>query len=137
MNKEFPLIVVPRWLTRPFIRSKIHELSFVYSDAYHNNSYLGQCSAAKGSVNCYVVYTLWKPCSNQPPSNFFRDEEFEEFTKDIIDSCIKRIPKKLPVILFPKIGEGRSRLKERAPRTYNYLMEELQKIEYPNYRRTL
>jgi len=131
------LITVPRWLTREFIRSKIHELSFVYSDAYHNNSYLGQCSSAKGQPNCYVIYTLWRPCSNQPPSNFFSDSEFEELTKDIIDSCIKRIPRKLPVIIFPKIGLGRSRLREKAPKTYEYLMGELYKIAYPNYKRIL
>ena len=137
MKEDFPLITIPRWLTREFIRSKIHELSFVYSDAYHNNSYLGQCGAAKGQPNCYVVYTLWKPCSNQPPSNFFSDSEFEDLTKDIIDSCIKRIPRKLPVILFPRIGLGRSKLKEKAPKTYQYLIEQLDSIKYPNVKYTL
>lgn len=135
MNPNLPLITVPYRLTRGYIRTKTKELSFVYSDAVNNRSYLGQCEAAKGQPNCYVVYTKWNPCSNDPPEAFFDDAEFEALTKDIIDRCIECINRGLPIILFPKIAQGRAQLDKRAPRTYKYLMDKLNYLAYPNVKR--
>jgi hypothetical protein len=53
-------------------------------------------------------------------------------TKSLIDKAIATVPDIYPVVVFPKIGCGFADLPHKAPKTFKYLNEELQKISYPN-----
>jgi len=133
-----PEIIIPYRLSRSFIRSH-PEWIFVYGDAVTNRSYEGQCDAAKGESNCFMVPTKWNPCSSEPPQSFFNDDQFH-LNQNVIDTAIGDIETSLesnprPVILFPKIGCGKAQMPKKCPKTYAYLMERLNKIVYLNVKR--
>lgn len=78
---------------------------------------------------CFRVCVRWKQCRS---SGYFNDNALDEI-KEEIDACIKRIPRDgKPIIPFPKIGEGNSQMKWYAPKSYDYLMSEINKIKYQN-----
>jgi hypothetical protein len=123
----FPEIKIPRHISETFITNHC-DYTFIYSFDYHRKSALGQCVYAHGKDNCYPVPVLIKFCAN--PTYF---QDFEE-AKKMIQEFLDVIPRTKPVIPFPKIGEGHSRLKEFSLKTYMWLHSQLDKIKYPNIR---
>lgn len=122
---SFPIIYVPRYITNSFIREH-PEYNFLYSFDYHRKSAMGQATIAHGETNCYPIPVLIKYCSNPV---YFQD--FEEARK-MIQEFLNDIPTDKPIIPFPKIGLGHSRLKEFSLKTYLWLHSEIDKIAYPN-----
>lgn len=132
MPETLPPISIPRWITRQFISMHRRDLTFVFGTDYRNYSYTGQAAHCRGEPNCYPVWTKYKNCGDASQKAFFDDKMFELAVKPIIDQAIEKIPRDKPIICFPRIGEGGANMKEMCPRSYEYLMSELRKIEYPN-----
>ena len=119
---------LPKRLTREFI--KLHnDYTFVYGTDYQNQTYKGQAAVAKGLPNTYPVPTK-KMCCMILPRSFWQDHEFNLIQKPIIDKWISNIPRNKPIILFPRIGCGHAKMPEVCPKTYEYLMSELNKLVY-------
>lgn len=132
----YPEITVPIRISRAFIQCH-PDWSFVYSSNVFNSGRLGQAGQCSYEPNCYPVPVCVRFCRSNMDS-YFSDSQFESFTKPLIDTAIARIPAMASpnirnvVIVFPKIGTGFSQMNKLAPRTWEYLNEELSKIVYPN-----
>jgi hypothetical protein len=78
--------------------------------------------------NAFGIATKKQP--NMKDGAFFTDDEFET-NKKIIDEDIAKIKADGRPIVFPEdgIGTGRGDLKNKAPKTYEYLMGEIEKLK--------
>ena len=130
---EVPIIRVPRWITRAFIRVNSFRLTFVFSDDLTHAAMQGQAAQCVGEGNCYAIPTKKRNCKED--RQCFRDEEFDLLTKYYIDKAIAEVPRDKPIICFPGIGTGEAKLPQYAPRTLAYIQERLKEIEYPNIER--
>lgn len=119
------LIVIPHKITRPFIQ-KHTQWRFIYSFDVHGKSALGQAAFAHNEPNTSPVFVMYKFCANPV---YFQDND--DCRAHIFDS-INNIPLDLPIVPFPKIGLGHSRLKEMAPECYKLLHKLLDEIKWPN-----
>lgn len=118
-------IVVPHRITRTYIQRNRH-LRFIYSFDVAGKSALGQAAFAHNEPNTSPVNVMYKFCANPV---YFQDND--ECKSHIYDS-INHIPLDLPIIPFPKIGLGHSRLKEFAPECYDLVHRLLSEIKWPN-----
>lgn len=124
---EESMLHIPRRIYREYITAH-RELTFVYGQDYERKGTFGQAWSAAGEPNTYPISTCRKMCRN---SRYWTDGEFNNVCS-IISSDIANVPLNKPIIIFPKIGEGGSRMKELAPRLYQYMISELKKIQYKN-----
>lgn len=121
-------IVIPHKLTRRFIASN-KQWIFLFSYDAAQKGILGQAWFAFGEPNAYPIFTCRKLC----PSSLNRYYQDLDEYKEVVEQCIKNIPSdERPIIPFPKIGEGCSRLKEFSPNLYEYLHKRINEIKYPN-----
>jgi hypothetical protein len=123
-----PPIKIPAFITREFVQSHLGDYIFIYSSPLNLNSSTGQ-RASILDCNCYPVPVRDKMCKS---SGYWTDATlFLNCT--FIESWLKDVPEDwCPVIPFPNIGAGGSRLITSAPLTYKFLHEELAKIKYGN-----
>jgi len=127
VEENKPQIIVPRFITRKFIQ--LHpEWIFLYGHDLAGKGTFGQAWEAHNEPNTYPIPTCYKMCKN---SMYFQDSQYEEITGYLIFAFV-HLPKDKPIIPFPKIGEGYSRMKELAPKCFKYMKQELDKIKYPN-----
>lgn len=125
-----PKIKVPYRVTRTFVQNH-PELIFVYGQDYTNKGCLGQAWQVANEPNSFPVPTLVKLCNSQSDKFFFDDQLQINIAK--IDDRIAAIPRDgRPIIVLQKIGQGHSQMKWKAPLTFDYLWQELNKIVYPN-----
>jgi len=125
------MLIVPLPITRDFIRAN-PDWTFVYStNVYHTSSY-GQAAVAANEPNTIGIPVRFRFCRSNA-SSYFNDDMFNDVTKPILDKVLASIAERGGIIVvFPKIGEGDSRLKEKAPRTFQYIREELAKLHSSN-----
>lgn len=127
MNNELPTLYIPRRIDRVYITAHPNYL-FVYSSAENVPYYMGQASEGEGNNNAYPVPVRFSLCRS---SGYWSDNSFSDH-KETVDYWLKDIPKDgRPIIPFPMIGNGASRLKEFAPRLHAYIHSEIKKIAYP------
>ena len=112
-------LLIPRRLSREFINAHRQSYNFIYADTIHHDGAGGQATAARGCFNTYPVPVKLMKCYNDEKS-FMTDAMYEENCKWILRD-IQHVPKDKEIIVFPKIGLGRSELNVRAPRTYEFL----------------
>ena len=112
------MIQIPNRITREFIQAH-PELTFVFSCDVHKKSFFGQSYHAFGESNAYPVPVMWKACKS---SGFFQNSQYSEIIKSI-DEHLEKIPRDKPIIVFPKIGKGHSRM-------YVYLINKLDSIKH-------
>ncbi len=124
LEDEQRRIIVPLHISREFIQTH-RQWNFIYSADYLLRGALGQMWAAHNEPNTFPVPTLYKYCSNPV---FFQDHLEQE---EMINEFLNKIPKDKPLIVFPKIGLGHSRMKEFSPRLFTGLHRSLKEIEYP------
>lgn len=124
-----PTINIPSYITRDFIRAHKDEYIFLYSCPVNMNKVTGQMGEILGDC-CYPIPVREKMCKS---SGYWSDQTYDD-NIETIDTWIKDIPTNTgkPIIPFPHIGSGGSRLKEFAPLTFKYLREAIAKIAYPN-----
>jgi hypothetical protein len=118
------MIVVPYRISREYIISH-PELVFVHSRCFWPNIWVGPSLICKGLDNCYGVPVRWKLCKS---SGYFQDSQ-QESIEAALKEAIAQIPTTCPVILFPKIGNGDSRMNIFAPRCWAYMMQQLNAIK--------
>lgn len=124
------MLIVPIPITREFIRANL-DWTFVYSTNMFNTSSYGQASVAAGEPNTVGMPVRFRFCKSNP-SSYFSDCQFSDVLRPALDSVLSVIRGKLPcVCVFPRIGEGDSRLAERAPITFKYIRTELAKLHSP------
>lgn len=122
-------LIIPRRITRDYIL--LHpEYVFIYSASVHHEKGFGQASVAKGCPNAFPVPVRWSYCRS---NGWFDDNNYLNISIEI-EVAISNIPIDKPIIPFPKIGEGASRLRYNAPKCYAFLMSEIDKIKYPEIR---
>lgn len=123
------MILIPYRLTREYIKQH-PELIFIHSCCWWPNSEVGPALVCKGLSNCYGVPVRWKLCKS---SGYFSDQQQSEIYR-IIDESLAKIPCTNPVILFPKIGNGDSRMHKFAPKCWQYMMDKLNAIKSLDYK---
>lgn len=126
------MIIIPHRITKEFLKLHLTDMVFVYAVTVRASIAQGQGSVAHYYPNCYGVPTKFRNCKTDSVA-FFHDSKFDLMIKYEIDRAINDIPRKegIPIILFPKIGCGAADLPNRAPKCYEYLMQELKKIATP------
>ena len=123
------LITVPRIITNGFCVARPQYI-FLYGYDVQDKSWGGH-SLIKGHENTFPVPTMFKFCNSG--ARYFADAD---------RTCIQHIRFAIDaikldgrsVIPLRKMGQGCSRLQELAPRTFQFLQDELKKISYPNIR---
>jgi len=118
------MITIPARLTREFIIQH-PEYSFVHSRCYWPGQCVGPCELCAGLENTYGVPVRWKLCKS---SGYFSDNQ-RDIIMPAIDEAIAAIPRTRPIVLFPKIGCGQSRMIVFAPKCYVYLHKKLDEIK--------
>lgn len=118
------MITIPARLTREYI-AEHPEWTFVHSRCYWPDIYAGPSELCKGLSNCYGVPVRWKLCRS---SGYFSDNQRDTIIP-AIDEAIALIPRDRPILLFPKIGCGESRMIVLAQKCYIHLHAELSKIK--------
>lgn len=120
------MVTIPFRIKREFIQ--LHpEYNFVFPHNFWENTWVGPSAECKDLSNCFGVPVRWKLCKS---SGYFSDTQETAIMKKI-DEMIARIPSDKPVILFPKIGNGDSRMHIFAPKCYKYLHDKLAAIAHP------
>ena len=121
------MLLVPIPITRTFIRAN-RDWTFVYStNVYHTSSY-GQASQASDEPNTIGVPVRFRFCKSNM-SSYFSDDQFVDILRPKLDAVFDKIRAAgTNVVVFPKIGEGASRLKELAPRTFQYIRDNLAEL---------
>lgn len=127
---DYPPIVVPKWILRAFIRENRFKYNFVYADDLTHAAYQGQASQCIGEGNTFPIPTKKRNCKED--RQCFYDHEFDILTKYYIDRAFAEVPRNLPIIPFPHIGEGEAKLPQYAPKTLAYIQAQIKAIEYPN-----
>lgn len=121
------MILVPRYISRKFIQSH-PEWIFLYGSDEAERGAFGQMWEAYDEPNTIPIYTCVKMCRS---SGYYQDSMADRIRKVNTNQIQKALQTGKPIIPFPKIGEGYSRMKEFAPRTFSWLRKEIDKIQAP------
>lgn len=116
--------MLPIYCTRQDIRSVAGKCYVVFGDNLRKKGSGGQAEVCRGQAHCFGVPTKKLPCQD-PDRAFFHDREFDLINKPAIDKAIAEIPRDKPIWVLRRIGMGLSRLDKCAPKTYEYLIEQL------------
>lgn len=100
-------------------------VTFIYSSTVHREVPHGQASVCIGNPNCFRVPVRWSLCKS---SGYFNDNALIDI-KIEIDVAISKIPRDKQIVILKRIGEGASRMNEFAPKAYEYLHEQLNKLK--------
>lgn len=117
-------MLIPYRIHREYIEAH-PELTFVHSCCVFRALCVGPAAVCKGLPNCYGIPVRWKLCKS---SGYFSDNQ-ERDIKNAIDQAVSAVPRDKPIILFPKIGNGDSRMHKLAPLCWAYMMNHLNSIK--------
>ena len=127
---EMEKIILPRIITRKFIQDH-PDWIFVYGASNDGKGFFGQTYHCQGEPNAYSVSTMFRIC-NSASDKYFDDSMYDFYVRCILDS-VSRIPiDGRPILPLRRIGEGHSQLSYKAPKLFRRLMDELDRIKYPN-----
>lgn len=119
------MLIIPAQLTREYI-IRHPDIIFVHSKPHFPVVPCGPAAVCKGLSNCYGVPVRWRYCKS---SGYFSDNFWLEL-KRFIDAAIAEIPRDgRPIVLFRKIGNGDSQMHRFAPKSWTYMMEQLNAIK--------
>lgn len=119
------IIQIPHHISRTFIQQH-PEYTFVYGQDHIRRGIMGQSWVCGGEPNCFPITTVQKLCPSG--SRYLSDSNLEH--EQWIEKDLDLVPRDKPIIVFRRIGEGCSRMKEFAPRLHAELKEVLFKISY-------
>lgn len=117
-------LVIPYRIHRDYI-IRHPEYNFVHSKCFWPNIFVGPSEVCKGLNNCFGVCVRWKLCKS---SGYFSDNQRESI-EAALEKDFAAIPSDRPIILFPKIGNGDSRMHKLAPLCWAYMMNHLNAIK--------
>ena len=112
-------------ITREEVRQNRFKI-FVFGDNLEEIGYGGQAKAMRGEYNTIGIPT------KQSPFMYFSDDDYDK-VKDIILAKFGIIESHLQcnhIVVLPKagVGTGLARLKEKAPKIWNLIKENLLKL---------
>lgn len=99
---------------------------WVYGDNLQRKGYGGQAAVCRGLPNTIGICTKTRPDNKQ--SAFAKDDDFLTWAtiiKSDIDKVEKRILQGKKVYIINGIGTGRARMRETAPKIFEYLVKKL------------
>lgn len=96
---------------------------YVFGDNLDRKGTAGQ-AVIRNNPNAFGIVTKLRPSNDD--NSFMSDDSFED-NKRFIDDDINKLKTFKQKIIFPKngLGTGLAKLKEKAPKTYAYLKEQL------------
>jgi hypothetical protein len=105
---------------------------YAFGDNERRRGYGGQAKAMRGEPNAVGVRTKRKPARNSP-DDFWSDDTYEQNCRMIAEDLV-RVHAHLSAggdVVLPEdgLGTGLAELATRAPRTFAYLQEQLQRLE--------
>lgn len=120
--------------TSMIIRKRVQEnptTLYVFGDNDTRKGFGGQAKEMRGEPNAFGISTKKRP--DDRPDSFKSDTELEE-NKRIIREDIDKVIEawktgKYTKLVIPQVGVGKAELPTRAPQTYQFLLEELQRLE--------
>ena len=119
-----------RIITRTEVKNNPKTL-YIFGDNDQRKGLGGQAKEMRGEQNTLGVSTKKYPSNNE--SSFKTDNELEDNKKIITDDINKVIAEwntgKYNKVNVPQIGVGLAALPTRAPKTYAFLQEELNRLE--------
>ena len=121
------------FIKRDYVRANRDKL-FLFGDNLERKGYGGQATAMRDEPNAIGIPTKKSPSYKNDA--FFTDDEFEQ-NKAAIDAAFAEISRSLSdssrviVVPSPGLGTGRAQLRERAPRTFDYLQQRLAELASP------
>lgn len=124
MNQQ---ILIPRRITRDFILSN-KNLTFLIGCSVHNEPFRGAALECKGLENCFGIPVRWSMCKS---SGYFNDGHIRDIMIEV-EVAFSKVPTNNPIIPFPKIGMGASRMNEFAPKVFIKIRNALSLNSYPN-----
>ena len=116
-----------KWITRDRVRRN-KDKAFLFGDNIMQRGFGGQTKEMRDEPNTFGIPTKWIPSRNY--NAYFRDIEFE-LTKKAIDLALDKVRKSgFQIVIIPAdgIGTGLARLDKLAPKTFEYLQQELEKL---------
>jgi DNA polymerase elongation subunit (family B) len=118
------------YITREIVRDNPKKI-FVFGDNDERDGFGGQAGQMRGEKNSIGIPTKKKPTMD--PDAFYCDSEFEE-NKKKINYAVTQILSKIRdgySVVFPSdgLGTGLAELPKRAPKTYQFLVANINAIE--------
>lgn len=127
------MIEYKKHISREYIRENPNKI-FLFGDNLKKKGLGGQAKEMRGEPNAIGIPTKKRPSMTN--GSFFTDNEFENNIK-CIDAAMLEIWSIKPgfdsskdIIVIPEmgLGIGRAQLKEKAPQTYQYLLNRLNEL---------
>ena len=102
---------------------------FLFGDNLTGQGFGGQAREMRGEPNAIGIPTKKRPSNTE--DSFFTDREYYS-NVEAIKKAFDSIPKGRDIVI-PKalLGTGLARLPERAPKTYAYLLHQLELLKSP------
>ena len=116
------------FITSDHIR-KNSQILFVFGDNDTRKGLGGMAKEFRGEPNAIGIRTKKKPYKT--PDSYYTDSEFDSNVQKINEDIIKikKISKEYVCLYVPdEIGKGLALLNIKAPKTYDYLLEEILKL---------
>lgn len=117
-------LIIPKQLTVEFIHKHKDKIIFVFGDNLAQRGFGGQARVCRLQPNCYGIPTKRAPCNEH--TCFFNDDMYKIFCAHI-DKAISLIPRNdgRQIYVIPGIGEGLSRMPEKCPKVFKYMIGRL------------
>lgn len=127
---SLPPIYIPTFITRSFIKKHENDYIFLYSCCANVEKTTGQAGEVLDS-NCWGIRIRWSMCKS---NGFFQGYDIvaAKMIQDDLDYARYVADNKKPIIPFPNMGEGGSKLSSCAPELFKILKEGLESIRYGN-----
>ena len=121
-------VILHSFITRDMLQAKPNEF-WLFGDNTQRSGFGGQAKEMRGEPNAIGIPT--KKAPSMAEGSFFTDAEYEQNIQ-VINSAFAKLPYGA-VIHMPAdgLGTGRAQLKERAPRTYEYLQNKIIQFTEP------
>lgn len=117
-------------VTRDTIRSNPNVL-YLFGDNDIRKGLGGQAKEMRGEPNTIGISTKKLPSNTD--SSFKTDNEYDKnigiIALDILKVLSAIHTKKYHTLVIPKMGVGLAKLPEKAPKTYQYLLDRLKDVE--------
>lgn len=106
-------------------------IMYLFGDNDQRTGLGGQAKEMRGEPNAFGISTKKRPSNDL---NAFKSDEELEDNKKIITADIEKIldawrTGKYTGVVIPPIGVGLAKLREKAPKTFQFLQEELKSLE--------
>jgi len=121
------MIEYMKHITRDYVRKNLHK-TFLFGDNLQQRGMGGQAKEMRCEPNCVGIPTKKKPSMSD--NSFFNDNEFSDNCWAIDNALARAVMLGNEIYVIPSagLGTGLAKLPEKAPKTYQYLMDRLEEL---------